>query len=56
MTHVLAEAVERLRHEELLRRTNEVYGELREDPEAWSEMMRERGEWDCTVADGLEDE
>ncbi|MFW6156268.1 MAG: toxin-antitoxin system protein [Armatimonadota bacterium] len=56
MTQVLAEAVERLRHEDLLRRTNEAYAAIREDPEAWDELLRERAEWDCTLADGLDDE
>jgi hypothetical protein len=56
MTEVLAEAVERLRHEDLLRRTNEAYAAVREDPEAWDEVMRERSEWDATLADGLDAE
>jgi predicted transcriptional regulator len=56
MTQVLAEAVERLHHEELLRRTNEAYAAIREDPEAWDELLRERAEWDRTLADGLDDE
>ncbi|NLO08229.1 MAG: ribbon-helix-helix protein, CopG family [candidate division WS1 bacterium] len=56
MTDVLAEAVQRLRDEDLLRRTNAAYAALREDPEAWAELERERAEWDATLADGLEDE
>jgi len=56
MTEILAEAVERLRDEDLLRRTNAAYAALREDPEAWEELMRERAEWDATLGDGLEDE
>lgn len=42
--------------EDLLRRGNEAYARLREDPEAWAEVLRERAEWDCTLMDGLEDE
>ncbi len=56
MTDVLAEAVKRLRQVDLLRRTNEAYAALREDPEAWDELLRERAEWDVTLMDGLEDE
>ena len=55
MTEVLAEAVQRLRDEDLLRRTNAAYAALREDPEAWAELERERAEWDATLADGLEE-
>ena len=56
MTDVLAEAVKRMRYEEIVRRGNESYAALREDPEAWEDLMRERAEWDCTLLDGLEDE
>jgi hypothetical protein len=56
MSEVLAEAVDRLWREDLLRRTNEAYAALREDPEAWEDLMRERAEWDSTLLDGLEDD
>ncbi|MFW5867436.1 MAG: toxin-antitoxin system protein [Armatimonadota bacterium] len=56
MSEVLAEAVDRLWREDLLRRTNEAYAALREDPEAWEDLMRERAEWDATLLDGLEDD
>lgn len=55
MTQVLAEAVGRLRHEDLLQRTNEAYAALRADDEAWNEAMSEREELEGTLADGLED-
>jgi hypothetical protein len=56
MTDVVAEAIERLRHEDLLRRTNEAYAALRRNPDAWQDLLRERAEWDATLADGLEEE
>ena len=56
MTELLAEAVERLRREDMLRRTNEAYARLREDPREWAEEMREREAWDATLADGLDDD
>ncbi|MGD9494804.1 MAG: toxin-antitoxin system protein [Armatimonadota bacterium] len=54
MTEVLAEAVERLRREDLLRRTNEAYARLRQDAETWAEEMDERAAWEATLGDGLE--
>lgn len=29
---------------------------LRQDPDAWAEVCRERAEWDATIADGLDRE
>ncbi len=56
MTEVMADAVERLRREDLLRRTNEAYAALRQDPEAWEDELREREAWETTLADGLAEE
>ncbi len=56
MTEVLAEAVERLRREDTLRRANEAYARLREAPDAWAEELREREAWDATLGDGLDDD
>lgn len=53
MSEVLAEAIDRLWREDLLRRTNEAYAALREDPEAWEDLVRERAEWDAMLLDGL---
>lgn len=56
MTELLAEMVKRLEYEEILRRGNESYAAVREDPDEWEDLQRERAEWDVTLADGLEDE
>ncbi|MEA3401326.1 MAG: toxin-antitoxin system protein [Armatimonadota bacterium] len=56
MTQVLADAVDRLRDEDLLQRTNEAYARLRADSHTWKEVMRERAEIEGTLADGLENE
>jgi len=56
ITQLVDEALERLQREDLLRRFNEAYARLREDPKAWAEVLAERAEWDCTLMDGLEDE
>jgi hypothetical protein len=34
---------------------NAGYAELRADPDAWAEELRERALWDVTLADGLRD-
>lgn len=40
----------------MLAEANAAYARLREDPEAWAELLAERAEWDCTLLDGLEGE
>jgi len=56
ITQLLDEAAEHLRRQDLLRRINEDYARLREDPEAWAEELEERRLWECTLMDGLEDD
>ena len=56
ITQLIEELTERLQREEFFRKGNEAYARLREDPEAWAELLAERAEWDCTLMDGLEDE
>ncbi len=56
MTELVEEAVEHLRRQDLLRRGNEDYARLREDPEAWAEELGERKLWESTLMDGLEDD
>jgi len=56
ITQLVEEAIERLEREEFWREFNEAYARLREDPQAWAEVLAERQEWDCTLMDGLEDE
>ncbi len=53
---IIEKALDRLARENLLKKANEAYEALRSDPEAWAEELRERGEWDVTLLDGLEDE
>jgi hypothetical protein len=53
---ILEHAVEMLAREQFLREANEAYAKLKENPDAWKEMMDEYKEWDITLADGLEDE
>ena len=56
ITQLVDEAIERLLREDLLRRGNEAYARLREDPEAWAEELAERRLWDTALMDGLEDD
>ena len=56
ITQLLADLADRLQREELLRKGNEAYARLREDPEAWAEELEERRLWDTTLMDGLEDD
>jgi predicted transcriptional regulator len=54
MQAVLDEAVEEYRRKAFLDAVNRGYANLRADPEAWSEELAERKEWDATLMDGLD--
>lgn len=49
------EAVERLRRELLLQQANKAFLALRSDRRAWADEVRERADWEATLADGLEE-
>lgn len=53
---VLEEAIEAYRRQRFLLAANAAYARLRDDPVAWAQEQAERGEWDATLADGLQDE
>ena len=38
----------------VLEQTNAAYAQLKQDPEAWGYVKRERALWDSTLLDGLE--
>ena len=54
MQAVLDEAIEHYQRERLLDEANRAYARLKSDPDAWKEELTERGQWDATLADGLE--
>lgn len=56
MQHLLEEALEYYHREKILAATNAGYAALQEDEQAWAELEQERGEWDQTLSDGLEEE
>lgn len=51
---LLDRAVENYRRRLFLEKANEAYGALRADKTRWDEELSERGEWDATLADGLD--
>lgn len=54
MQSILEHALEQYRRQQLLEATNAAYASLQADPVAWAALEDERGEWDRTIADGLE--
>ena len=58
---IVSQRLSELARKELERRrfiaeVNRAYEALRADNEAWSEELRERQEWDCSLLDGLDSE
>jgi len=51
---VLAEAIEEYRRKVILDTVNESFARLRENEKARKEYEEELGDWDKTLADGLE--
>lgn len=52
---ILADAVERYRRERFFKSLNDGYVRLKADKKAWREELKERGLWDNTLRDGLEE-
>ncbi len=53
MQAVIEEAIDLYRRQCFLKDVNAAYGVLRQDSEAWAEIVEERAAWDATLADGL---
>jgi hypothetical protein len=53
MQAVLDQAIEAYRRQLLLEELNGAYAALRQDPEAWADLERERASWAATLQDGL---
>lgn len=56
MQAVLQEALEEYQRKLFLRECSEAYAKLRADEGAWAEELKERAEWDNTIADGIEED
>jgi hypothetical protein len=54
MQAVLDRAIEEYRRRLFMEAANADYAALRQDPEAWAEVLKERAEWDATLMDGLD--
>jgi len=53
MQAVLSVAVEQMKRDYLLDRTNARYAEMRKDVTEWDEQAAERESWDATLDDGM---
>jgi hypothetical protein len=53
MQSVLDRALEQYRREKFLRGANSDFSTLKQDAKAWKQELRERGQWEETLADGL---
>ncbi len=53
MIDLLAKALEAYYHKLFFEKMNVGYAELQSDPEAWTEHLAERKQWDATMMDGL---
>lgn len=56
MQGILDQAIEDYWRKRVLERANAGHAALRADPEAWTEELSERGDWEATLSDGLDDE
>jgi predicted transcriptional regulator len=56
LSRTLERAVETLRRQTLLEKTNRAYAALRADPHRWAEEQTERTAWEATLPDGLKDD
>lgn len=52
---IIENILEKAMRENLLKKGNEAYERLRQDPKAWQEELEERQAWEQANNDGLED-
>ena len=53
MQDIMDRAIAAYQRQRLLEATNAAYAALKNDPEAWNEMLEERAVWDMTLDDAL---
>ncbi len=53
---LLDQAVTFFVHEQILKKANEQYRALKNDPEEWKSFEDEYNEWDVTLTDGLKND
>jgi len=56
MQSLIDQALEELRRKKMLEAANEAFVALKADREAWREELAERGLWENTLVDGVENE
>ncbi len=54
MQDIIDRAVAAYQRQQLLEATNAAYAALKNDPEAWNELLVERAVWDVTLDDALD--
>ncbi len=55
MQTIIDRAIEDFRRQSFIEQANKAYLALRENPEAWESELKERREWDATLADNQKD-
>ena len=55
MQTILDKAIEHYRRQRFLEEVNAAYAAVRQDEKAWSAIEKERGEWDATLMDSLQE-
>ena len=56
MQSVIDQAIEDLRRRKMLEETNLAFSALKSDNTAWQDEIDERGIWENTLSDGVEDQ
>ncbi len=51
MQTIIDRAIEEYRRQSFMEQANKAYLALRENPEAWESELKERREWEATLAD-----
>ena len=51
MQTIIDRAIEEYRRQSFMEQANKAYLALRENPEAWETELKERREWEATLAD-----
>lgn len=55
MQSALAKAVELYRRQIFLQKSNAAFADIRKNPKAWQEELKERENWDLTLLDDVKD-
>lgn len=56
MSEILEKALEQYRRQRMFEEANAAWAKMRANPKAWAAELEERGRWEATLADGLDDE